>query len=243
MQEQLKKGVGIFACDKFDLYSSPTSVLLGTAPLPIGGFDVNSITFQNAAVTVSKDNTAGNTELFLNVWEAVRLRGAWREADFTMKVDPDAVIMPDRLKAHLRPYIDWGATYVKNCNKVPGDPDFPMMFGALEVFSRDALDTYYHNVETCKQLPWRPWGEDFFMTKCLDSLGVYGLGDFEVLGDNLCLGAVCGDGLMAGYHPFKTIATWFDCWGQASVAMAQPVHPVLMPEGLVPKPPSAPWRK
>lgn len=243
MLEQLKKGFGIFACDKFDVYSSPNSFTLGMASAGIGGMQVDTIVFQNAEVGVSKDNTAGNTELFMNVWNAVNEREIWKQTDFIVKADPDAVLIPERLKAHMRPYLDWGATYIKNCDKVPTDPDFPMMFGALEVFSREAMNTYLKQQEQCKQLPWHPWGEDFFMTKCLDKLGVYGLGDFEVLGDNYCVGASCGDGLMAAYHPFKTIDQWFDCWGQASVAVPKHIQPVVRPAGLVPHSPPVLWGK
>lgn len=57
--------------------------------------------------------------------------------------------------------------------------------------------------ECVNKLPWQAWGEDYFMGKCLDMLGVPGLPDFTILGDNRCTGAVCGDGIMAAYHPFK----------------------------------------
>eukprot|EP00405_Crypthecodinium_cohnii_P030346 CAMPEP_0206507820 /NCGR_PEP_ID=MMETSP0324_2-20121206/57826_1 /ASSEMBLY_ACC=CAM_ASM_000836 /TAXON_ID=2866 /ORGANISM="Crypthecodinium cohnii, Strain Seligo" /LENGTH=426 /DNA_ID=CAMNT_0053998289 /DNA_START=75 /DNA_END=1355 /DNA_ORIENTATION=- len=230
MKAQLDRGVGIFACDEFDLYSSPDSFTLGNMPSWKGGAPVVTNVFQNAKVGISKDNTAGNTELFLNVWNAVNGMGKWRQADFIMKVDPDAVLLPDRLKYHLQPYAKWGATYVKNCDKVPTDPDFPMMFGALEIFSREALDKYYSNVEHCRALPWQTWGEDFFMTKCLDSLQVYGLGDFGILGDNLCLGAGCGDGIKAAYHPFKTIGDWISCWTLANNTKMKPVQYISKPK-------------
>merc|ERR1719188_1759060 len=115
----------------------------------------------------------------MNVWNAVKEHGMWAHIDFSIKVDPDAMMLPERLRDHLRPYVTYGPTYIKNCNKMPGDPDFPMIFGALEVLSREAFRIYLHGQEECKRkLQWKTWGEDFFLTKCLDMLGVNGLGDF-----------------------------------------------------------------
>jgi len=217
--ELLKQSVGIFECDSYAVFSQDESLMIGTAPASLGGHDVWTKVFASAPVGVSKDGTAGNTQLFLNLWNAIDDAGLWRQADFALKVDPDAVLLPGRLRRHLSSYAGWGASFVKNCNKVPGSPDFPMMFGALEVLSRQAMEVFFERQGECvNKLPWQAWGEDYFMGKCLDMLGVPGLPDFTILGDNRCTGAVCGDGIMAAYHPFKDIASWFDCWGQATVA-------------------------
>lgn len=216
MEEQLLNGVGIFACDDFTVLTAGSEVHVGN----VSGHVVRSVAFDPAAVGVSRDGTAGNTLLFMNAWAALWDLGVWDDYDFTLKVDPDAVLLPSRLRLHLHNTLKSepraNGTYLKNCNKFPGSPNFPMMYGALEVFSHAAMRNYFNNKWRCEtELVWQPWGEDFYMTKCLNLLGVEGLGNYSLLGDSLCLGAKCGDGIMSAYHPFKNATKWFECWEEA----------------------------
>lgn len=92
-----------------------------------------------------------------------------------------------------------------------------MMYGALEVFSRPAMEAYAQGSWKCgKELPWKLWGEDYYMTHCMDFLHVGRIGDFSVLGDNMCLGANCGDAGTASFHPFKSNKAWQTCWDTAN---------------------------
>merc|ERR1711939_1185883 len=98
---------------------------------------LRAVPFDAAAVGISQDGTAANTQLFMNIWDAVRKDGRYAWFDFTVKVDPDAVLVPHRVRDHLRPHLKQvGGFYVKNCNKYPGSANFPMMYGSVEVFSK-----------------------------------------------------------------------------------------------------------
>merc|ERR1712241_1483155 len=59
------------------------------------------------------------------------------------------------------------------------------------------------------------WGEDYFMTHCLDHIGVGRISDFASVGDNVCTGGSCADQYFSAFHPFKTADLWQTCWDQA----------------------------
>jgi len=108
--------------------------------------------------------------------------------------------------------------YIQNCNAFPGAPDWPLMFGAVEAISRAAVQAYFGGAVRCRsELPWQAWGEDYFMSHCLDHLGVPGAGDFAEIADAKCMNTPpwCGDHWKAAYHPLKNPAEWIKCWDQA----------------------------
>jgi len=205
-------GIGIFACEQYDVFSSEGNVFLGDGPLGA----VRTQHFDPAPVTRSVDGTAGNTALFMNVWEAVRWVGRYKFTDFTIKADPDAVIFPDRLKTHLRPYAG-RPDFIINCNK----PDImftlgPMMFGSLEAVSREGLQQYFNNEGPCKT--GYQYGEDRWLGNCLRSVGDTAEDDFSIVGDAVCTkppGSPCTSG-QAGFHPYKNVESWMACYYQAT---------------------------
>jgi len=208
----LKEGAGIFSCDGYDVLSSEPDVL-GVGK---DGVKVEALHIPKIEVGVSQDGTAGNAKLFMAVWDKIIAGAKFRNFDWTIKVDPDAVIIPWRVRQHMKPHNGVNA-YVVNCNKFPGSPNFPMMYGAVEIFSNKAMDAYAAGSWKCgQQLPWSSWGEDYYMTHCLDFLGVGRISDFGVLGDNLCTGANCADTFVGSFHPFKDIGAWMQCWGKAT---------------------------
>jgi len=218
LKSVLKANAGIFHCDGYDVFAAEPDTL-GTSE---DGIEVKAIQIPKISVGVSQDGTAGNAKLFMAVWDKVIAGGRFRNYDWTIKVDPDAVLVPWRIRDHMRSHVGQ-KVYVVNCNKFPGSPNFPMMYGAVEVFSQSAMVQYAQNSWKCgKQLPWASWGEDYYMTHCMDFIGVGRIGDFGILGDNMCTGANCADGGIASFHPFKSEGLWMQCWGKATAPPPKP---------------------
>lgn len=208
MKAQLLKGKGIFSCEEYATFSSgETKWILGEGPRGI----VEVTPFKMAEVGKSRDGTAGNAELFMHVWSSVKEQGSWYKHDWTIKVDPDAVIVPERLRLHLKKHTG-DNVYLKNCDKKNGMK--PMMFGSLEALSRQAIMTYFWGEARCKELEWETWGEDLFMGKCLDMLGVTGKEDLTIVSDGVCLGVDCSSGA-AAFHPKKSVEAWMACLAEA----------------------------
>jgi len=211
MLNQMGGGRGIFQCDDWALLSTAEETVLGNTP---DGREAKTMHVEMAEITTSVDGTAGNAKLFINCWNVIVQDGSWNNHAWTVKVDPDAVLLPDRLRVHLSDHV-LENVYVVNCNKFPSSPNFPMMYGSLEIYSWKAIQTYANHMSQCmsdmgSMLPL--WGEDYFMTHCLDAIGVGRISDFASVGDNVCLGANCGDGWVAAFHPFKSVDEWQQCW-------------------------------
>eukprot|EP00416_Gambierdiscus_australes_P026722 CAMPEP_0171082458 /NCGR_PEP_ID=MMETSP0766_2-20121228/17119_1 /TAXON_ID=439317 /ORGANISM="Gambierdiscus australes, Strain CAWD 149" /LENGTH=66 /DNA_ID=CAMNT_0011539827 /DNA_START=1 /DNA_END=201 /DNA_ORIENTATION=- len=61
-------------------------------------------------------------------------------------------------------------------------------------------------------MPWQSWGEDLWIGKCLQALGVPASEDHGIVGDALCYGANCANGYSGAYHPFKNKDAWMQCY-------------------------------
>jgi len=219
---QLEKKVGIWACDD--------QVLISTKDLGLDS--VTTLTISNMQVGGYTDGgTSPNAPIFVEAWQKVAEDGRWNDHDWTIKSDPDAVLLPDRLRQHLlpdqqpeNPYPPPYDTpkskgqFVTNCDKMAGwgkgwGDGWPMMYGSLEIISHDALALYYEEHEGTCQGPGG-LGEDAYMGLCLRALGVGEL--FMRQGDNVCAGGACDDKSFSSYHPYKDVGSWFSCYDQAT---------------------------
>ncbi|CAK0801038.1 unnamed protein product [Prorocentrum cordatum] len=215
VKTHVDKMVGIFACDEF--------LPLCDEVLDLGNGITTTSIGKTAPSGVSKDGTAANTLVFMTAWAAVHDDFRYHAHDWILKVDPDAVLLPHRMRPLLAQYPS--TVYIKNCNMYDG-PGWPMMFGSLEAISRPALQLYYDNADRCREeLEWEAWGEDLWLGNCLDMLGAESVGNFDIIGDGVCTGANCGDGLKATYHPFKSSEDWFNCTVADNTAMPPPAPP------------------
>lgn len=206
---QLSKGASIFACEDWAVYSDKQVWLSPGPPVRLDATVLNTSLVARTGVV----EHILNVEIFMTAFEQVRRDARFKLHDFIVKVDPDAVFIPHRLKSHLRlaaPERD-STLYLTNCKA-----SFEF-YGALEVFSRKALETYFKGQSTCKEnLPWKEWGEDMWMRKCLDFLKVPHKDDFGLLSDAYCgvEPSPCTSGAVA-FHPFKAPETYMHCLMQA----------------------------
>jgi len=160
-------------------------------------------------------NTLVNTDVFLDVWKHVKADGRYASYDWTVKVDADSVFFPDRLRSHLAalhaPKLM--PIYVKNTAA-----DFGFL-GAIEVFSKEALDVYFSgdaegaNDEHCLKEITTQAGEDGFMKGCMDILGAGFMTDIDVL--RTPAATDCGDANRVCFHAFKDVAAWEGCYNAA----------------------------
>jgi len=219
----------IFACDGYAVYSNES---LSVAP----GV-VSSVVDSNLKCNFGGDSgTALNAWIFIAVWKKIVDDGAYRNFDWVVKVDPDAVFFPDRLGLLLRGQPKVG--YLLNCKYG--------LHGPIEVFSTNAVNALAADYgrswdkkapKTCVEgLKSKSglWGEDMFLDQCFQKI-------LKVTPRTLQPTLMCEDHCecpawywcqngtdRVSFHPFKTPYSYAVCManalgGQLPVDPSQPV--------------------
>lgn len=228
---QARDRVGIFLCDGFFVFSSEDLGIPGV---------MTQIIPRTEGMGKSVDNTAANSNVFIDVWELIKDGGWHNNFQFTVKADPDAVFLPDRLQYYLMnppataymyappyPTDPSQGVFVTNCDEYPGwHEGWPMMWGPTEVISQGALNQYYANQDFCMtHVKWTTLGEDTFLGKCFRALHVAEI--FLKLQDKQCgveTGVTrpltsawpdCSDDYFYVFHPHKDYNDWLRCWNDA----------------------------
>jgi len=224
LEAQSSRRAGIFGCDE-RMILSDKEIDLGKTPgedrtIAISGHD--SILSEGAGLYK-------NSDLFLKIWDAVDRDGRYKYMDWTVKVDPDAVFLPDRLKVRLGggSHSKHHPTFFANCGakvdvQSSEHPNF--MYGALEVFSQAAVTTYFKGKHRCQNeiragAAHSMW-EERYMTKCLELLGVAmnTWRNLHLLSDAHCDNSKeipdCAGNAVA-FHNFSTPEAYLQCWADA----------------------------
>jgi len=207
---QREERTGIFACDAFAVYSNAS---FGEE----AGIRVNIV----AASLQCKDGGLEgplNRAVFGEVWKKVLSDGLFWLYDWTAKVDPDAVFLPQRLRPLLRGYggeveKHQHGLYLNNCR-------FGLR-GALEVFSSAAVQALGDGWQRCESHFRRlcsgdcRWGEDAFVDQCLsEALEVRREYAESLLVDERCQPPddwqSCREPAVA-FHPFASTGRFLGC--------------------------------
>merc|ERR1712063_120542 len=165
-----------------------------------------------------------------------RFLGKWETKSWTVKVDPDAVFLPNRLQGWLgsRNGESPHGVYFENCKNVQYG-----FFGNLEVMSHEATNVLTKYLEDCHAVyapcandgcDWQygAWGEDVFVQRCLDRHYVDKVEAFDMTLDGACSAdrpegqkknkkwhaEDCSEVTTAAVHPFKTPKEYFRCLSQ-----------------------------
>lgn len=230
--DQYMKHISIFACEG--------NAVLSSQPVQIApGYFTEVVQTTLEAEYGGEFKTALNLEIFIKVWDRIVELGTFRDHDWTVKGDADAVFFPDRLLGLLPHHPEEGrGVYLNNCRHG--------MHGPVEVFSRNAVEKLKDSWEPCKahfnQLCGGDckWGEDMFIDQCLSKvMGVRRDNEWSLLVEDHCLtdgqqwgsSSMC-DGTHVAFHPFKEQSAYNDCFGiawhlgqQAEIYQNQDVPP------------------
>lgn len=166
------------------------------------------------------ETTVINTGVFLQVMKWVKADGVYLKHDWTIKVDADCVFLPDRLRDHiygLRPPPNTAMYLKNNALKGLGNDGF---LGAIEVFSKLAIQIYLDNDDDCGEFLGTDSGEDGFFKGCMNALGAGWMGDFQMFEPNFDP-SICTNGAHAAYHPIKYVSHWQRCWDIATGKMCE----------------------
>jgi hypothetical protein len=227
LRTQLFLGASIFGCEAWRVYSDVETWLSPNKFNTVKVDDVNNdFHFQKR----KKTGTWINSNIFIAAWKAIKDEGVWAGKDWTVKVDADAVFLPERLRQYVgQVEVTKNGVYFENCKYVSYG-----FFGSLEVLSHNAAGTFMANLDECKTslnymgseklTGYEPWGEDLFAQRCMDLHGVDKISAFDVTTDAACAAwrpegqkknlkwkPDCATTLTPAIHPFKKPKEYFDC--------------------------------
>eukprot|EP00930_Biecheleria_cincta_P029074 TRINITY_DN20233_c0_g1_i2.p1 TRINITY_DN20233_c0_g1~~TRINITY_DN20233_c0_g1_i2.p1 ORF type:complete len:604 (+),score=90.84 TRINITY_DN20233_c0_g1_i2:45-1856(+) len=227
---QHKRQAGIFQCDSHAIYSSQVIQL---AP----GLVSRRIPHSMQAEIGGQFATVLNLGIFLALYRQLILDGDYLKTDWTIKVDPDTVFFPSRLRKSLSNYnfgLGDAGIYLNNC------PDG--LHGPIEVFSQRSFLALAENAQKCYELmdnkpcdldcqakrlvcignctDW--WGEDIWVDRCLDLYtNAKRMFSRHLLQEAHCVGTEeysthswksCKDPRTVAFHPFKAKDDWEECY-------------------------------
>jgi len=218
LKHQSSKMLGVFGCDDYLVISSEeTDLQHGHKTVPI-----------SHDLLAHRKGMFKNKDLFLLVWKQVKLNGKYKDVDWIVKVDPDTVLLPNRLRERLagKSHAQKRATFYANCAAevdVQAKEHKHFMYGPLEVFSHAAILAYFDGEEKCKnevengQDMW----EERYMTHCLLLLGadMNPHLSLNLLKDPHCDNSDaepdCTSGAAAFHHDFTSPDAYDKCWANA----------------------------
>mmetsp|Transcript_47717 Transcript_47717/g.94833 ORF Transcript_47717/g.94833 Transcript_47717/m.94833 type:complete len:503 (+) Transcript_47717:78-1586(+) len=209
---QFSSRVGIFSCDGYAVYSNQS--------LPVGNATTTRVVNSDLVCSSGGEfKTALNLNIFMTVWNKVIADGDYARYDWTVKVDPDSVFYPERLRLAVFEYGSGNdKVYLNNCKFG--------LHGPIEVFSRTAVQAWASGRGQCNAHFNKLcsgdcfWGEDMFIDQCMSRvLKVRRDSDYSLLVEEHCDApkdwADCTDKSFVAYHPFKDVNTWRTCWSKA----------------------------
>jgi len=225
MRMQFQQSLGIFDknCDEWAVFSNESLTM--NCDSDDEEFDTVLINGSLEAPRGGKFNTSMNTVIFERFWERVmKDPRAWKH-DWIVKVDPDTLFLPGRLRQMIAskegPFGEEepaGGMYINNC--------FLGMHGPIEVFTKRAMGNYFNGRQKCADgAPGEHGQEDWYLRSCFKMLGIEKVDAFNILmeSENACKEKPSGwepdrppcFAPEVSFHPFKNIESMMHCWAEA----------------------------
>jgi hypothetical protein len=227
LRTNLFLGTHIFGCESYRVFSDVQTWL---SPGKVETVKIEDVEGNFHFAKRKRTGTWINSNIYIQTWKKIREEQMWSSKDWTVKLDADAVFLPQRLREKLGTIevTDTGI-YLENCKYV----NFGF-FGNLEVISRKGFGTFLENIEDCKSsLNYlgrekdygnEPWGEDLFMQRCMDLHKVNRVSAWDITVDGMCQSyrpeaekknkkwkPNCAFVQAAAMHPFMKPNDYFEC--------------------------------
>jgi len=150
-----------------------------------------------------------NIASFINAWNQVKNDGRWKNNDWSIKVDPDAVFFPD----HFRSKVQWVWRTPQGAPVYMRNTKYKFEFlGAIEAITKEAMEIYFERSWECEAHLGEQGGEDYWLLQCLEGLGINYQTDHTLLHDKYAADENCKDPNGVAHHFFKKISDWDKCW-------------------------------
>lgn len=225
LAKQYELGSGLFSCDGYKIFSNASFPVKRFSAAP----EVVALNSTLQSVKGGKWNTWLNWPSFFKAWHNIVEEGTYKQYDWIVKLDPDAVFFPERfrqLSTTMCQQDPCEPLWVANCG--------PELVGSIEVFSKAAIEKYAANFQSCKGVVDQ---EDQHIQHCMEKLGVASVAKSTLIADWACgsvkkwgftnllkllpmpLAMSFCDADRVAYHPLKTPGKWFWCWWWAKGAV------------------------
>jgi hypothetical protein len=214
MKHLLQANASIFQCDRYEVFSEGENEV-GPGPPRVLSVDIGS----TKVGWGGPYHNALNSGVFERAWRAVFTSYKYYSMDWTVKVDPDTVFLPSRLRTHLHhKKADPDANvYLNDCDQG--------LHGPIEIVSKGGMDHFRKGIDSCVASLSKEWtwaGEDVFLRHCFGMLKISRVDDFKLLSETVCMWQDpihkgCGTGHIS-FHPFKNEDSYFKCLKQAQKA-------------------------
>lgn len=221
---QVDMDAGVFACDGHLVVSNKSSKeLFGEGmvfPPP------RVATFAGETWAPARRGSDGrthvqNTPVFQKAWEVLFHDGTFRQHDWTLKLDVDAVAIPQRVRVVLGGHKRdadgrYKPLYIQNAAT---DAKGNLLHGPVEALSSAAVEIYALGANRCRSQVTAKSApeEDLYLNNCLKLLGVPAYKDLRLLRDAYVFGKSHVDcsGGEAVFHPLRSAEEWSACAAQA----------------------------
>lgn len=216
----------IFDCEEHVVYSNE-SLLLAE------GLTTQVVNVSLDCEFAGERSSFLNTRIFKEVWKEVVSGGKLEPYDWAVKVDPDCVFFPDRLRTVLHNRHVTGTSTGDSSSKhgIYLSTCWFGMLGPLEVLSIEAVRILVAGWGQCERQFSKlcrgacRWGEDLFVDQCLkdvlgvrrDAAGLLGADGCDSLQSKRSLRLAadgwesCADESKVAFHPFRTEESYRRC--------------------------------
>jgi len=192
------KRQSVFGCDGYDVMSD-YSVDLGE--------DVHMILIGNITSPKAYWGSVANGQSFVRAWDRLLSEERYWQYSWTVKVDPDTIFLPERLRQHVRKMPADQPLWVRNWDYKFG------LLGPIEIFTALAIQIYADRKSECiDSMNVIDEGEDGYFGVCLGNiLKVHFFQDLGVADFTGNLGHCWWGNGAPAMHPFKDPDTFEQC--------------------------------